>query len=693
MTKISFRYLLLFVFPAAFLILQILLKLDYRFFFLSAHDPAYGYLFNGLNLARGNMQLGLSAHPGTPLTCLVALNIVVINLFSVGSHLPDAVLNNPEFYLNIISYEIVAINTVALALLGIITFRRIHNLPLSLALQLTPFVSLQGFSFNSMVMLEPLLLSIEIFLVLLLSVYTFGRHKRLEGRALMAIAGLIALGIATKIVAVPLLFLPWFTLERLRDKVMYLGITVIALMIFLIPVYQVFPSFFTWIRALFMHTGKYGSGNPGFIDISVLRENLRLIFTSNYLFTTCFLISAIIAVLSWLPRFRSRMLPEKRNLVLGLTVVFLLNVTMVAKHYSNHYLMVSYNLIVFGGILLLSVFTDWKVMKPGALASDRIKIAMVFAAGAMLIGSLVHGIHFSPALKNPRLKALEFTETIKNTPRIIVLENSGPFIETALFHGFAYSGGMRPLYAKILKAHYPGTYFYNVAQDVFHDWIREFNLVGLLSGSSKTYLYYASKKDTIPPLLMARLNKLNQGKEILSLRTAYKNPAVREYIYEIDVHQPSMTGKIKMHEGVFCDFEDAVSDTAPVYETKSIIKFEKTPVRSEEKAYSGKFSIKLNQENPYGPGTKIMLKKGYFEITAMRNSEDGDGFIVAADKTGAFYKANAFANAGTGGWESLGLTVDVPEQMEGQEISVYLWYPGKGNCFFDDIRITWFEIL
>jgi hypothetical protein len=130
-----------------------------------------------------------------------------------------------------------------------------------------------------------------------------------------------------------------------------------------------------------------------------------------------------------------------------------------------------------------------------------------------------------------------------------------------------------------------------------------------------------------------------------------------------------------------------------VYETKSIIKFEKTPVRSEEKAYSGKFSIKLNQENPYGPGTKIMLKKGYFEITAMRNSEDGDGFIVAADKTGAFYTANAFANAGTGGWESLGLTVDVPEQMEGQEISVYLWYPGKGNCFFDDLRITWFEIL
>jgi hypothetical protein len=38
------------------------------------------------------------------------------------------------------------------------------------------------------------------------------------------------------------------------------------------------------------------------------------------------------------------------------------------------------------------------------------------------------------------------------------------------------------------------------------------------------------------------------------------------------------------------------------------------------------------------------------------------------------------------------LTVDIPEELTADEISVYLWYPGKGMCYFDDLTITGFEL-
>ncbi len=195
----------LFIFPAVFMILQILLKTECKWFFLSWHDPVYAFLFNGLNIAQGNLQLGLSGFPGTTLQCLVALNLWICKLFSGGTPLAESVLANPEYYLNILSYEIIALNTIALLLLGLVTFKRLNNLPVALALQLTPFVSLKAFSANSVIMLEPLMLCIEILLLMLLATYTFGTEKNRKVKNLTVLAVLVALGIATKIVFIPVI--------------------------------------------------------------------------------------------------------------------------------------------------------------------------------------------------------------------------------------------------------------------------------------------------------------------------------------------------------------------------------------------------------------------------------------------------------------------------------------------------------
>jgi hypothetical protein len=200
--------------------------------------------------------------------------------------------------------------------------------------------------------------------------------------------------------------------------------------------------------------------------------------------------------------------------------------------------------------------------------------------------------------------------------------------------------------------------------------------------------------DTFPPVLLERLQNLKQKNCVRSVKTSYKDGSGREYIYEIETNVPVITDKIIRHKPVNCNFETWSPDTVYFVTLDSACQFDKTHLRTSLNSFSGKFSIKLNKENPYGPGTKIMLKKGFYRISVMRHSDDdGDGFIVAADKTGTeLYKANAIALGQQEGWDILALTVDVPEKMIGEKISVYLWYPGTGTCYFDDINITYFEV-
>jgi hypothetical protein len=367
---------------------------------------------------------------------------------------------------------------------------------------------------------------------------------------------------------------------------------------------------------------------------------------------------------------------------------------MVAKHYSGHYLMISQNLVVFGFMVVLSAFTEHIHYGIAMFNASFGRIALIILAGILLLFSLVHKIHFSSALVDPHIRTLEFVQkTVKNTQRIIVLETSGAFIETALFHGYAFSGDMKLSYGKILKRNYPDSYFYNTNQDLLFDWKNEINLAELLSKSNRTYLYYSSNRDTFPELFAARLNKLIHMDYGITLKTAFKNTESHEYIYEIDDPAAKIAGRIKEHEVAFCRFEKTTQDHLYFLSEDSQYRFQSASLRSTEASFSENGSIRLNRENPFGSDTRIVLKRGFYKINACRQSRDGNGFIVAADKKkNELYKANAIGDHAADGWESLDLIIDVPESMAGKEISIYVWYPGKGTCFFDDLKITWFEV-
>jgi len=641
------------------------------------------------------MQLGLALHPWTPLHVLVALNIKLIHAFSGRSTLAEDVIANPEFYLGIISYEIIILNAAALLFLGLRTYRHQHNIGLSLALQLTPFVSVQGFCFASGVMLEPLLLCIETLIILLLAEYAFGNRHTIKTGNLIFAAILTGLGIATKVVFIPMVFLPFFLMEGIRKKTAYTAILIASLCIFLIPVYRVLPSFFTWIRDLFLHSGRYGSGEAAIIDFQEFQKSLGLIFTHNYLYTAGFVLAIVALLISFLPGKKHKVSANRRRILLGLVIVYILNALMVAKHFSVHYLIISHNLVVFGFLLSMYIIYDAGMIRRIDRITPGLRLAVVLVTGVALLFCLIRNVNYAPDLKTPRLKALEFIEnTIGNSQRIIVHEiNSYPFIEVALFHGYAFSGGLKHRYINTMKRNYPRTYFYYAETDRLVQWDNEQALTEVLSGSDKTFIYCICGRDTIPAPLLEKLNKLREEKSITSMNTVFKNQKTRECIYEIDTDSSRLAKRIIRHEVTSCNFENTSPDLHAFLSPDSLYAFDKGHLRSSETSYSGMSSLKLTDKEPFGMDTRITVSPGIYKISVMRKSPDGHGFIVASGEPGSnFYKAIESAVPVSGGWESVHLDFIVPPEMAGRTITVYAWYPGNSTCYFDDLKISYSEI-
>lgn len=664
------------IFPLVFFVFQLLLKADYTLFYLSAHDPAYAFLFNGLNIALGNFELGLSGFPGTTLQCLVALNLTVYDWFS-NAPLKEAVLQNPEFFLNLVSCEILVLNTLALFFLGWITFRRFQNLSLSIALQLTPFISLKTFSMNTVVMLEPLMLCFELLLITIIASYAYGTAGSLNRRQVLWTAIPVALGISTKTVFLPVALLPLFAIKGGKRKLLYAGIVLFSLALFLIPIYPTFSTFLGWYKQILTHTGDYGTGSYSVFDAALYAQNLWLSLRSNVVFTLALVLSILVSAATLL-RMINWADVNKKRIVSGLTLVFVMNILMVAKHFSAHYLAVSYNLSVFAIVVMASALPvrSWPVFRNSAA-----KLVLVYLTGIALVVSLVIRTGFSENFENPRLDGVKYVQSLGQEQRIIILENAGPFIEVGLYHGLAYSEGMKPEYASVLKRLWPDTYFYHCGADVLMDWMSEHSFADVLSRSPVTHVYYYSKTDTLCTGFANRLQ--NQG--ISHIKAGYKDTSFREYIYEIHPDTAMLNRGIALTDSIFCDFEaknDSIGYRAGQYFL--------TPARyqSGEAAFDGLFSIKLDKENPYGPGIKIKGQKGFYKISVMQKGDHG--FVVADGSL--FYKAGYIPSAQNKGWNRIELSFDVTPAMEGSAIAVYLWYPGKEKCYFDHLTILHYSI-
>lgn len=659
---------------------------------MSVYDPAYAYLFNGLNLANLKIITGLIGHPGTPLQILISVIIRITYLFRDNSTLVEDVLLNPELYLHNVSITLISINTVALFLAGCISYRVFKHLPGAILIQLSAFFSKAAMFFLSVVMVEPMLVFTELVMIILLFQYLYENNKRRLNKYCLLFAIVSGFGLANKVVFFPVVLIPFLLLKGFQARVKFVLISGAAFFVFIIPALSRFKYFLLWMKKLILFTGKYGTGEPSVINMNEFIRNLLKIFKDEYIFAVIYVIIILTIGLYLLRRYR-RLLKGDRYF--RLLVIIFISITMqiiiVAKHYSHHY-MIPAHILIATSVFLIVIIVKKLGISSYNFISTRLLTFIVIFFGFLLIFRLIINYHFSPNLSNPRKETVSFVENnIGNQARILV-NNKGfesAFRESALYFGMGYSGNQRYLYGRTLKKVFPHTYFYKIGPNEFNDWQTAIPSLEIASHYDNIILYFRKKDNDLFRKIMDNFSELKMNDfNAVDVKEIYVNNSTNETIYELSFDNHKIKSSINVIREIRCNCESI--DNNYFISSDGEYFFNNGNLQNNEIYFSEAHSLKLTEKQPYGLGVKIKINHGdIYKINVWRLSKKASGIIVATtDIPGEFYKTGASIQETSGDWEKIELNVEIPEGLSTDTLHIYLWNNVKDReLYFDDFII------
>jgi len=438
------------------------------YFYAHNSDPEYAYLLNSLNIAELKSPSHID-HPGTPLQVLGGLCIGIANIGNPGDITQQNVINESEYYLYLLNMLLAAVIAGAALLVGIFAFEISGKLYLGLLLQVSLFCSPHIYHELVRVRPETLLISITyLFLIPVIATLKFRAEDHLK-KYLAAFALLTGLGIATKIVFVPLAIIPLILIPRFKNKILFVLFTILSFLFFTIPIWPKFSGFFSWCYRLLTRSGRYGGGEADFVDTSKFFDNIFAALTENPVFSLALLLSVVFLVRSLM---RSR--GEERvhahidlRVLMSLIVAQFLQVLLVSKHYSPHYLLPA---LMLTGITMFCLGRN--VCSLGDLGKRKQPVVLLVAAvGVGFVVYTWNGIgRMASGLRVRSEESLAVVEAMNRYPehdKVYYYRSSSKMF--ALHFGNSFAGSE---YGAKLNSMFPGHYFYNVWSRAYSDFSR-----------------------------------------------------------------------------------------------------------------------------------------------------------------------------------------------------------------------------
>ncbi|MDH4199233.1 MAG: hypothetical protein OEV66_02545 [Spirochaetia bacterium] len=410
-------------------------------------DPAYVYLTSGLYLLKGHIPIH-NDHPGTPVQVLGAVVIFLrwgISRITgiVEGDVATEVFRSPELYMGTISVALLLMNVGALLYLGRRVFQVTKNYPLALLVQTSVFIFENLVPGTIYLAPESLLIFASLCLLGVLAdeIFVPFQDNTLRNKQTAVLAGVICgFGLAVKITFLPLvgLLLLLNSYHRILHAIRYM---LLSSFICILPILPHFFSFLQFIFRITKHTGVYGSGNEGIVDLGLVPTNFFILireFPLLYI-VVCALLVAL--VLMWR---RERSVKSDRLAGLIVPVILILvmlgQTLMVLKHFSIRYMVPVLPVSLVGLAWLIRII--WVNPKKWMIARwlPTAMLAACFVLGVMATYHLQKTLHSNRVLSKQE-QALFSNEINKHKDPFIIGTYRSLLPKGAIYFGLTYTRG------------------------------------------------------------------------------------------------------------------------------------------------------------------------------------------------------------------------------------------------------------
>jgi hypothetical protein len=538
---LHYRFILLLVVPIIFLIAVNTAHYSRGPFYLWSVDPEYFYMYNGVILGAGNLSIQYYAHPGTPLHYIIAISARITDLFHEGDYMENFV-NDPEKYIHAANLFLIILITIVIYISGRYTLKYTGSFPAAILMQLSPFAShtilgMSGRLIPEAVMIIPLML---LTIMILKCIYE-DKDVRKTRQNLVLFGMIIGFGIACKLTFLPLIVLPLFLLKtNAREKILSVMYTLLFFVIFAYPLVFNVQDSWKWISGIIAHTGKYGTGDTGFIDFSRFSANFRELFIFN---RTFFIIMLFSLVLSLLPLIINSKNIDNRGMIISrsifsLTIAILLCAFAILKHYKLYYFM-PLTVFTFLFILLdMMLIFRFKPIQDRKLLKGLIMFVSVIAVSIIIVREIAYFRTFiSISEEKNRIRMNTATNILSMVDREKPLILTGPyygtpFIEFAQVSGFIMSDNLKGFYTAYLKEKYPHFYKYADWTERFYFWDDLIDIEQIIADQSSLFIYIGQGMSNDLAVIEQRINQSASDK-IIAKSLRYIDEETGEQLIEM----------------------------------------------------------------------------------------------------------------------------------------------------------------
>jgi len=674
--RIIIVYLALILIPATILItsLETIHTRD-KAWFDAGYDPEYAYLFNALNIARFRLA-GHIDHPGT--TMQVAGGLVLQGAWMVdprNENLSRAVMTEPEHYVRILNIATAIMGSLAIFLIALFLFRKVHNIWYALILQLTPFVS--GFVlFNGFTRVtQEMMLMAAAMAMAAVSVYWFFQQDKSRIKGFILLFGIVSgFGMASKILFAPLMIIPMILLETIPEKKKYLLTSMISFVVFTLPVIPMYPNIAYWIFRLFIHTGQYGSGDIGIVDTSSYFSELINLFIISPVLAVAFFGSVFLLLVFQVFRFLKKPMPNPvaARILLAVVLAQAAGYLLVAKQPKEAYLLPYECLTGVNVIVLLHLLISLFPRK--TLKTILTGLITIMLGVAVIPYGLARKLTIYSADKNAAWEYAWQAATSDPGKHAVIFAHPGSSPMAGLYFGNVYS---HRRYDTDLQLLYPDFYVLDgVSKEIYH-W------GGKPVSPGELFRKYNGKISYIGP-------KTGSGTDFPELKIpGWEMQAVWQDEKQVLLAPSKLNNNSNSgnHKLVFCNAEVFPEELQPEYyqgiASHGALNF--------EKAFSGKSSMLTKGSGSNGFVTQSFV--GHLgeivKVSVWANGNIADLEIVASADGSPLRISDAPGKTDSvqQEWVLLRLDFEISAQLAAKEITIFVRNTCDSPAWFDDFRL------